>query len=160
MTETTMTMKDFELDNKMGQITNKEDERVYIEKANAKAALRIIAAKKARKESAVNTDVQDYIGKVRDVIKNDAIPLEIYEEHFNDRIKALKDREYKFLRKKDAQKGFLAKTDEKTLGEIVEAIKEVEGEKDRWLNNEKGKANVKNNKADNKQPANQNITDS
>lgn len=141
MSEKIVTMKDFDLGSEMGQIANKEDARIYIEKANAKAALAIQAAKKAKKHSSTNRDVQDYVSKVREAIKKDQIPVEVYEEHFDGRLNALKDRKKKLLVKKDRQKGFLAKSDLKQLDDLTKAIEGVETEKAEWLKNYKKENN-------------------
>jgi len=160
MAEKMLTMKDFDLGVSTGQINNKEEERVYIEKANAKAALKIIAAKKAKKESGVNQDVQKYIGNVKEAIKNNAIPLEIYEEHFDDRIAALNVRIKKLLSRKDQNRGFLAKSDTKYLEELQEAVKDIKKEKEVWLKeNKKGVKNA-NSKDENKTESSDNTINS
>lgn len=130
MQETKITMKDFDLGSTLGQIRNKEDRRVWIEKANAKAALTIVASKKARNQSTVNREVEDYVSKVRDAIREDNIPIEVTTKMFNDRIKAITERKEKILRLKDKQRGFLAKSQIKALDNWERAIKDLETERD------------------------------
>lgn len=140
-------MKDFDLSFKKGGIRNRQDEVRYTMMKNANAALRIKAAKKLKKDTNDNREIDSYVSKVNEAIKKDMIPDKVYLQVMNDHINELQNRANRLLSKKDMQKGKLAKSEQHRLDELEKNIAIEKEQRDEWIKeNRKGKKDDRENK--------------
>jgi len=126
MGEIMLSMKDFDLNGERGSISNAEDKRVYIEKANAKASIAIAANKLLKKTSSTQLEIVDYVSKVRDAIKNP--PKDMIEDLLKERVNYAKKNLNKILDLKDKYRGNLPKSKQTSLETWQAELKKQEAE--------------------------------
>ena len=131
--EVTVSMKDFELGGEAGDCINKEDRRKFVMMHNAKASMIGKACKALRKEAPHNKQAEEYIDKINQVIKDNAIPLDVYVDQFNNRIKDSESKRAKLLSIRQKNRGFLSKGDKAKLEELEVRIQELKLEKDAFI---------------------------
>ena len=127
MVEINLSMADFDLSGDRGTLKNKEDKRVHIEKLNAKASIIIAAAKKLKKESSTQKDIDSYVEQAKAAMANP--PIEASLQVLDSVIDNLQKSYDKLIAKKDKYMGKLGRSDQNTLEKLTAELERAKQNK-------------------------------